>query len=321
MISWDSDDQEGNGDGIYAQRFNAAGVAQGSEFHVNTYTSGDQLFPIVGMDATGDFVIVWTSQYQDSGSTGVYGQRFNAAGIAQGTEFQVNTFTTGNQLNPYVAMDAAGDFVATWASNGQDQDSFGIYAQRFNADGTHDGGEFLVNSYTTGSQSGSVTAFDAQGDFTIAWQSSSQDGGGYGIYAAMWCRTRSDFPEFRVNTYTTLHDQTQASVASDGRETSSLPEKVVMRMALATAFSLSDIMPLACRRGANSRSIRIPRAHSRFLKWPWMRPATLSSPGQANTKTAAATAFLPDDTIQRACRKGASSASIRIPAEIRSYRP
>ena len=33
------DDQDGNDLGVYAQRYNAAGVAQGSEFQVNTYTT------------------------------------------------------------------------------------------------------------------------------------------------------------------------------------------------------------------------------------------------------------------------------------------
>jgi hypothetical protein len=35
------------------------------------------------MDTVGDFVSVWTSANQDGSSNGIYGQRFNAAGIAQ----------------------------------------------------------------------------------------------------------------------------------------------------------------------------------------------------------------------------------------------
>jgi len=43
--------------------------------------------------------------------------------------------------------------------------------------------EFLVNTETTNSQSGSSIALDADGDFVIAWQSQGQDGSGYGVYA------------------------------------------------------------------------------------------------------------------------------------------
>ncbi|MGL4462065.1 MAG: hypothetical protein ACRC1K_07920, partial [Planctomycetia bacterium] len=34
-----------------------------------------------------------------------------------GVEFQVNTFTTNNQSQPSVAMDADGDFVVAWQSD------------------------------------------------------------------------------------------------------------------------------------------------------------------------------------------------------------
>ena len=38
----------------------------------------------MAMDADGDFVVAWTSQDQDGSSTGVYAQRYNAAGLPQG---------------------------------------------------------------------------------------------------------------------------------------------------------------------------------------------------------------------------------------------
>jgi len=42
----------------------------GSEFQVNTYTTGAQYFPSVAMDATGNFVVVWTSSGQDGDGPG-----------------------------------------------------------------------------------------------------------------------------------------------------------------------------------------------------------------------------------------------------------
>src|SRR4051812_19103447 len=71
-----------------------------------------------------------------------------------GPEFRVNTFTTGAQKTFFqspqsVAVDAAGDFVVTWSSVGQDGSAYGIYAQRYNAAGVPQGGEFQVNAFTT----------------------------------------------------------------------------------------------------------------------------------------------------------------------------
>ena len=56
---------------------------------------------------------------------GVFARRFDAAGAPQAAEFEVNTFTTNAQNFPAVALAAGGDFVVTWASNGEDGSSAG----------------------------------------------------------------------------------------------------------------------------------------------------------------------------------------------------
>ncbi|AVH62289.1 MULTISPECIES: beta strand repeat-containing protein [unclassified Nostoc] len=200
VVSWQSSD--GSGNGIYAQRYSSAGVAQGNEFKVNTSTSGDQINPTVAIDATGDFVISWQSQ--DGSGTGIYAQRYNSAGVAQGNEFRVNTYTGDNQINPTVAMDAAGDFVISWQSYYQDDSYYGIYAQRYNSAGVAQGNEFKVNTYTAKNQANSTVAMDATGNFVISWQSLGQDGASYGIYAQRYSSAGvAQGNEFKVNTYTT----------------------------------------------------------------------------------------------------------------------
>src|SRR6267378_942596 len=98
------------------------------------------------MDAAGGFVIAWQSNIQDGSSYGIYAQRYNASGVPQGGEFPVNSYTTGAQVKPSVGMDAAGGFVIAWQSDGQDGSSYGVYAQRYNASGVPQGGEFPVNT-------------------------------------------------------------------------------------------------------------------------------------------------------------------------------
>jgi hypothetical protein len=167
----------------YARRYNSAGVATGPDFLVNTYTGTYQWLPSVAMDAAGDFVIAWESSYQDGSSYGVYAQRYSPSAVPQGDEFLVNNYTTNTQRVPAVAMDAAGDFVVSWASYAQDGSNFGIYARRYIAAGAAQGAEFQVNTYTTGAQDWPAIAGDANGDFVVTWTSDGQDGSSYGIYA------------------------------------------------------------------------------------------------------------------------------------------
>jgi hypothetical protein len=118
--------------GIYARRYNSAGVAQGAEFRVNTYTTSSVQLASAAMDAEGSFIVVWTSSGQDGSGSSIHAQRYHSSGVAQGGEFRVNTYTTGQQYEGTVAMDAAGDFVVTWQSeNGQDGSFDGVYAQRY----------------------------------------------------------------------------------------------------------------------------------------------------------------------------------------------
>ena len=100
VVTWQSDAQDGNAYGIYAQRYNAAGVTQGVEFRVNSTTIDSQTNSAVAMDADGDFVVTWESNNQDGGGEGIYAQRFNSVGSPKGGEFRVNTTTTNHQTHP-----------------------------------------------------------------------------------------------------------------------------------------------------------------------------------------------------------------------------
>jgi len=213
VVAWESEGQDGSGEGVYAQRYSAAGVPLGGEFRVNAWTTDYQSTPAIAMNSAGDFVIAWQSGQDGSGS-GVYAQRYSAAGVPQGGEFLVNTYTTGSQGLPDIAMDAAGDFAIAWMSDGQDGSDHGIYAQRYSAGGVAQGLEFRVNTYTTNFQSDPAIAMDSAGNFVIAWRS-WQDGSAHGVYAQRY--SAAGVPqgsEFRVNTYTT-DDQRNPTVAMD----------------------------------------------------------------------------------------------------------
>lgn len=196
VVAWQSDDT-GDWD-IYAQRFDASGVPQGSEFRVNTTTDDRQRNPSVALDADGDFVVAW-----DSGQHGydVYGsfytdgdivaRRYSAAGTPQGDEFQVSTTTSTPQARPAVAMDVDGDFVVAWESgnsfygpygngylDGDEDSGYGysygdVRARRYDAAGVAQGDDFQVNTTappdTVLQGAMPAVAMDHDGDFVVAW--------------------------------------------------------------------------------------------------------------------------------------------------------
>jgi len=216
VVVWtDYSGLDGSGQGIFAQRYTAASVPQGGNFRVNAYTTGNQFRPTVAMDSAGDFVVTWSSYGRDGHGWGIFAQRYNAAGVAEGHEFQVNVYTTRDQVFSAVAMDSTGDFVITWTSVTSSVSSSGIFARMYNANGTARTAEFKVNSYTTGAQDHSAVAMDSKGDFVVTWDASAGDGSGYGIFARRF--NAAGVPlglDFTVNTYAS-NNQLAPAIAMD----------------------------------------------------------------------------------------------------------
>lgn len=188
----------------------------GPEFRVNTYSASNQSFADVAMDTTGNFVVVWSSFDQDGDNWGIYGQRYDNTGNPHGSEFQVHTHTSNNQIRPSIAMNGSGNFVVVWWSLGQDGDDYGIFGQRIDVAGIPIGPEFRVNSQMTNIQRDASIAIDGSGNFTVVWASLGQDGDGWGIHGQRYDDAGNPVDsEFQVNTYTTSH-QSAPSVAMNG---------------------------------------------------------------------------------------------------------
>lgn len=219
IVVWESRTQDGDDFGIVDQRFDANGTRLGDETIVNSHTAGRQRNPALCNDAAGNFVVVWQGLDQDGDGYGVFGQRFDAAGGRRGGEFQVNTFTDHSQWHPAIACSAAGEFVVAWESGRQDGDGYGIFAQRFAADGGRLGNELRVNTTTAGTQQLPAVGADAGGNFVIAWESADgQDGDSAGIFAQRY--TSAGVPhggEFQVNAGASYSEEKPAiGMAPDG---------------------------------------------------------------------------------------------------------
>jgi hypothetical protein len=187
VIVWQSNDQEadGSGYGIFGQRYNAAGAPVGSEFRINSYTTDDQHWPSVAMDAAGNFVVVWQDDAsrpadETANTTSVRAQCYDANGVAVGGEFRVTSGTVGDQYQPSVARAAdSGRFVVTWTQSPggvSDGDGSRIEARRYDDCASTNGTDFQVNSNTLGYQYASAITMDPAANYQIVWNSDTGDG-------------------------------------------------------------------------------------------------------------------------------------------------
>ncbi|WP_299084328.1 cadherin-like domain-containing protein, partial [uncultured Ruegeria sp.] len=186
VVTWQSFDQQQEDThqaAIKARILDADGNEITSEFVVNEFHHLTQSNPNVTALADGNFVVTWQSfdgQQGDASNFAIKARIFDANGSEVVTEFLVNEFTNTAQIDPSVTALANGGFVVTWTSSDREQGdtSFGaIKARIFDANGVEIVSEFLVNEFTTLSQSQpSVTAL-ANGDFVVTWTSSDRQQG------------------------------------------------------------------------------------------------------------------------------------------------
>ena len=122
----------------------------------------------------GGFVVVWTESVGGTVGEEIRAQRFDKTATRVGDTIVVNTFTTGSQQSPDVAIDNSGNFVVAWQSQNQTgENDFGIFARRFDSDGNPSTpAEFMVNLSTTGKQTQPAIAMQpVDGWYVIGWQS------------------------------------------------------------------------------------------------------------------------------------------------------
>jgi hypothetical protein len=200
---------------IVGQLYDQYGQAQGSQFVIDTDTSDNQSAPAVAMDAEGDFVVAWA----DAGSqdpSGVYARVYDQFGKAEGDQFLVNQYPSGLQNEPAVAMDVAGDFVVSWTSYGQNGAYDGVYARRFNLQGTAVTGEIQVNTTVLARQDRSAVAMDQNGDFTVVWEGYGQSNTSWNVYGQRFNAAGAMLGgQFQINQHTNNQHVMDPKVAMD----------------------------------------------------------------------------------------------------------
>ncbi|HEX9955420.1 MAG TPA: calcium-binding protein [Allosphingosinicella sp.] len=180
----------GTKSGIVGQMFNADGTKSGAEFMVSTVVTNTQSTPSIATLAGGGFIVTWTDGSHiggDTSYTAIKGQLFDSAGAKVGSEFLVNTNTSGYQDSSFVSALPDGGFVAVWTTTTEtatgDGNGAAARGQFFDANGAKVGAEFLVNVAIVGDQYAAGVGVGPNGltFVTIDAGASSGDGSGAAV--------------------------------------------------------------------------------------------------------------------------------------------
>ena len=180
VVTWVSQNQDGDGQGIYLKRFDASGnEIDTNDILVNSgRTSGNQTAPSVAVNSQGEMVITWQSD--DATNAGIFAKTFDMSSAAFGDTVPsgliIVSFGSG-MTTPSVDINSEGKFVISW---GQGTD---VYVQRFAADVTSRGFSIKVNTFN--SEFG-VVSIQESGDFFVAYRSNQPP------FEGVWVRHYND---------------------------------------------------------------------------------------------------------------------------------
>lgn len=168
-VVWQDHFTDGDGLGISAQRLNENLSGTLNTFRVNEQSKFDQENPRVAMLKNGGAAFVW--QGGRYGFQKIYARFLNREGTFTTGDVLVNTYASGQQINPSLAALSDGNVIVTWSSFGQDGSLHGVFAQRLAPDGAKLGGEFQINQTTRLNQRAASVAALTSGGFVITWVS------------------------------------------------------------------------------------------------------------------------------------------------------
>ncbi len=102
------------GNDIVVQRFNSKGARVGKPVLLNTTTAGDQTFPALLFEKSGNLLVLWASANGAQGE--IRGRRISSKGKPLGTDFILHQSSTEILLTyPTLAtVGESGQFVVTW---------------------------------------------------------------------------------------------------------------------------------------------------------------------------------------------------------------
>ena len=175
---------------IYARRFPASvSTPLSGEIKVSTGTN-ICANPVVAATSDGRFAVTWAERdltVEDNGWD-IYGRVFSNDGTPVSTVRRLNTMQYGDQMVPKLAA-LGTDYLAVWASMGQDSSWEGVYGQFMGSDGTLRGGEFQANTTVMSRQWQPAVAADGSYHFLVLWGSFVGGDSSFDLYAQRYVMT------------------------------------------------------------------------------------------------------------------------------------
>jgi hypothetical protein len=237
-VTWESQYQDGAGDGVYARRFTAQGIKDGQEIQINQSIKWSQFNPVITSLVDGRFVIVWVDEFEQGkqqaiAGTGRYaqagtgeemhqvsvpfmrsrvmGRAMDGQGNLLGNEFRMD----GGQAlcsNPDVVSTTDGGYAVAWEEVNEGGLGLGrdIYTRNFTNQNQPLGERSLHNRYGGGDQVNPALAATADG-VLVAWDCGSHTKTGTEIHGRML----KGGAEFRVNSRV-INKQNMVAAAGNG---------------------------------------------------------------------------------------------------------
>ncbi len=216
---------------IQGRRFKASNGTFFNQFLVNDVTSGDQDEPAIATDGDLRYLVAWR---HPAASNDIAIRSFTADDLlpegvtADAPQQTANTYPTGSQTAPSVAMGPDGRAAVAWesfgASFGSDTARISVQIRRLDADGAFiDGNDLQANTYTNDDQRFPSVTMGPDGFNAVVWQSygsPGDDSSDYSIQLRAFDASGAplDPTDVQVNTYT-ANAQTfpAAALAPNGR--------------------------------------------------------------------------------------------------------
>ncbi len=152
---------------VRSQAFDSTGSPVGSEALLSTLSSGEATDVNADVAALrgGGYVVAWRSRNSTGtdSSFNIQARRVSAAGVPQGSQFQVNSATNQAEKEPAVVELADGGFLVVWINPE-------VSGRRFDASGSAVGGDFQINTNAAGGESDPDAVLGWDGRVLVVWR-------------------------------------------------------------------------------------------------------------------------------------------------------
>ena len=203
FVTWEDDANHNGLFQILARGLNPDGSPRFADIVVNQSPSGQQRRPDLAVMPDGGFVVVWQDDRDRNGVHQVFARGFHADGSERFAEIVVNSQSSGQQLQPRLAIGRDGAFVVVWEDDANENGAFEIRARGFNEDGSQRFAEFTVNSDPSGEQRQPDVAAAPDGAFVIVWADDKNRNGRFDILARSFDENGTELlSDVTVNTVT-----------------------------------------------------------------------------------------------------------------------